>query len=431
MSKKTFTLIIVIVLAAIGAAYYWFFVRNASPSIDTSSGTSQGGSSIFGNNGSLGNQGGKPASSTKPVSTEDQPGMPVPVLRELSKTPVGGMAASTTASSTIIRWIDRGVGRVYQAYSDNTVIDELSNTTIPRVYSTYWNHNTTSFILQSVAEDSDKVTSFYATLFPVTQLSATSSGAASTPFELRGSSLPSATLAVAISPKGDRVFTLENNALNNPQKTNVIDMTSTGYISQFNGTKKSQVLSTPLSRLNIEWPEENTLAITTKGSAGSAGFLYFVNPKDGLFNKILGNIGGLSTLTSKDASRVLYTASTDTGIKSSLYNVKTGSSQDMIFNTMPEKCVWSTLQKNILYCAVPSTIPSATYPDDWYKGSVSFSDSIWEVDTTTGDAHQIVNLLKVAGTTIDATNLVLDPQENYLYFINNKNLTLWSLELNG
>ena len=438
MSKKTFTLIIVIVLAGIAGVYYWFFIRSTSPTIDTTTGTSEnaGGSPIFGfgtktgGTGAGGATSGKNQGTTNTGNTTNTPA--VPVLRQLSTTPVGGMIASTTASTTIVRWVDRGVGRVYQAYSDSIAVEELSNTTIPRIYNTFWNKNGTSFILQSLAEDSDAVTTFYTTLYPVsTSTSATSTPDSTTPYALRGSALPSDTVAVAVSPKGDRVFTLENKAEGSVNGANFVDNNTIGSISQFNGSKKTQIFSTPLSALNIEWPEENTIALTTKGSSVAAGYLYFVDQKTGIFNKVIGNISGLTTLTSKDATKVMYSTTVGNSIKSFLYNIKTGANTNMLFNTMPEKCVWSTLQKNILYCAVPSQIPSGNYPEDWYQGNISFSDSIWEVDTSTGDAHLVADLLKTANTVIDATTLVLDPKENFLYFVNKKNLTLWSLELNG
>jgi hypothetical protein len=430
MSKKTFTLIVIIVLAGIAGAYYWFFIRNSSPGLNTNGSTAQnGGSSIFGNSGSgasNGNLSGTNSASTSSGLSGNQTPAAVPVLRELSMTPVGGMMASTTASSTIIRWIDRGVGRVYQAYSNNTAIDELSNTTVPEVYATYWNKNATAFILQSLTEDSDTVTSFYATLSavsPAALATTSTSTAESTPFELRGSPLPSNTIGIAVAPTGNNVFTLEKNT----------DGTSgsTGYISQFDGSKKAAIFSTPLADLNIEWPESSILAVTTKGYSRAAGYLYFVDQKTGIFTKILGDVAGLSTLVSKDGNQVLYSASANSSIITSVYNIKSGANQNLLFNTLPEKCVWSNLQKNVLYCAVPSTIPLANYPEDWYKGNVSFSDSIWEVDTVTGDAHLIADLLKTSGTIIDATNLTLDTQENYLYFINKKDLSLWSLQLNG
>ena len=419
MSKKTFTLIILIVLAGIGVAYYWFFIRNASPSIGTYTGSDQeSASTVFGGNNPLayGNTSNGNKHNATSTTTTTLPQAPVAVLRELSTMPVGGMAASTTASTTIIRWIDRGTGRVYQAYADNTAVDQLSSTLIPAVYATYWNKATTAFLLQSLNEDSDAITSFYGTLYPTSTSTSTTTPSR---FEIRGTPLPTTTTGIAVSPAGDKVFTLNKNTSGG----------STGYISQFNGAKNTAIFTTPLSDLNIDWPASTTIVVATKGYSKSAGFLYSIDQKTGIFNKIIGGIAGLSALVSKDATQVLYTSSNGVGISSFVYNIKSGKTQNLLFNTMPEKCVWSSTAKNIVFCAVPSDIPAASYPEDWYKGNVSFSDSVWEVDTITGDAHIITDLLKSSGQTIDATNLTLDPNENFLYFINKKDLSLWSLSL--
>jgi len=53
------------------------------------------------------------------------------------------------------------------------------------------------------------------------------------------------------------------------------------------------------------------------------------------------------------------------------------------------------------------------------------------LDTTTGEVHLLANLLNLADELIDATNLSLDPNENFLYFVNKRDLTLWSLDLNN
>jgi hypothetical protein len=426
MSKTLFTTIILIVLGALGAAYYWFFVRTPDLTVQTDTSlTTNSTFSPFGTTPTpkLDNTQGLQQNGSTAAATTTTPAVgQIPALRQLSTTPVGGMMASTTASSTIVRWIDRGVGHIYQAYSENIAITEISNTTIPRVYESYWNKKADALIFRTIQEDSDVVTSFYTELKKIN--TGTSTASTSVPavvkYELRGSALPKNTTGVAISPKGDSVFTLTNES-----------GTGIGYTSLINGQKRTQIFSGPLTQLNIEWPEDNTISLTTKGSSLATGFLYFVNPKNGNFNKIIGGVRGLSTLTSRDAKKVLYSESTDTSITTSIFDVKSGSSQSLAFNTLPEKCVWSTVKKDEFFCAVPSQIPEGSYPEAWYQGTISFSDKIWHINATTGEVHLVADLLSIGKSIIDAQNLQLDPKENYLYFINKKDLTLWSLSLNS
>ncbi len=432
MSKKTFTLIVLIILIALGGGYYWFFVRVPSLSVNTGSGSNgSSGNGIFASFGQTGqsNSGGKTSASSTNTRSTAPTALAVPALRELSAMPVGGMMSSTTASTTILRWIDRGTGHIYQAYGDDTAIEEISNTTIPMIYESYWNIPATAFIFQSLTENSDAVTSFYATLSPASPVTASTSSSTAqlTPYSLTGSPLPSGTLAMAISPvsgkTGNQVFTLVKDGSGG----------ATGYVSNFDGTKKTQIFNTPLQQLNVQWPNANMITLTTKGTAFGTGFLYFINPKTGTFNKIIGGVNGLATLTNNDASKVLYshTNPAGNGMTTSVYNLATGQSQDLPFDTLAEKCFWSRLQTNDLYCAIPSSIPAANYPDAWYQGTVSFSDSIWEIDTITGDVHELVDLTKTARQSIDAENLELSPTENFIYFVNKKDLSLWSFDLNA
>ena len=437
MSKKTLTLIIVIILLALGGAYYWFFVRIPSLSLNTGSGNiNNPGNGIFGSSGSgttsQGNGSASNASSTNASSTSAN--TPPPALRELSAMPVGGMVSSTTASTTIVRWIDRGTGHIFQAYSDNSAIDQISVTTVPMIYASYWNTAANAFLFQSLTEDSDAVTSFYATLVSASANATTSTSTpvtASTQaqYSLAGAPLSAQTLGlgIAVSPTasktGNQVFTLVGDGNGG----------SLGIISNFDGSKKTQIFDTPLTQLNVEWPATNTIAITTKGGASAYGFLYFVNPSVGIFSKVLGDIKGLSTITNANATEVMYSHpdSSGTGITSSIYNLATKQTTDLPFDTLAEKCVWSRLQTAELYCAIPAVITPTTYPDAYYQGTVSFNDSIWEIDTVTGDVHKLADLTKLSGQGIDAENLILSPNENILYFTNKKDLSLWSFDLNA
>jgi hypothetical protein len=300
------------------------------------------------------------------------------------------------------------------------------------IYQSFWNKNLNALIFQSLDDTTNTVTTFYTvlSLSTTTDVSTTATTSNSstlstnTPYQLRGEPLPSNIAEIAVNPEHTSLFTL---ALSSDS---TVDSSSIGYISQFDGSKKTEIFSTPLTQVNVEWPADNVIAITTKGSSVEPGFLYFVNPKTGAFTNILANINGLDTLTNHTASLVLYSAVGGTnGLITSVYDVKSGTTQTLAFNTLPEKCLWSSINEDDLICAVPSKIPSAPYPEAWYQGTVSFSDSIWEINITTGEVHELADLTSLSGKQIDAENLTLDPKENFLYFINKRDLTLWSLGL--
>jgi hypothetical protein len=298
------------------------------------------------------------------------------------------------------------MGHVYQTNDVNLAIDKISNTTLPKIYEAYWNKNLTAVILRYLRDNSDDVSSFYAELRPV----ATSTASSTTPFEIKGRYLSSTINQIAVSPSGDRIFTW-----------NIEGGRGVGYISSFDEKGKVKVVDVPFTQAQIAWPETNTLAINTNASGLSSSFLYIVNVKTGEMKRVIGNIRGLSSKISGDVKSILYSY-TNKLIGTRLYDINSGSTTDVIFKTLADKCVWSTLRKNEVYCAVPTETPEGIYPDDWYKGKVSFVDKIWHLDTRTGEVHLLGDLLNLSDKLIDATQLTLDPKENFLYFINKRDL---------
>lgn len=435
---KKLLLILFILLILAGGAYWYFFMRDttSTPTTDTTTG-GQGGFQPFGrpSTGAGTSSGGTTVTPGLSTSTEVTTPTKMPVLRLLSETPVGGYAASTTASTTIIRWVDRGRGNIYETRGDILTVVTLSNTVVPRIYESIWNKNASSFIASTIDESGTSASMIYADIKarilpkPATSTNATSTvsqtygvgadGQTITPYELKGKNLPDNIIAYTASPKKDKLFMLAKD-----------NGSSIGYVSTFDGRSLVQLFTTPLTQINVEWPEENTIAITTKGTASEGGFLYFVNPKTGIWTKVLGPIPGIGARVSTDAKRILVsTTGNDKNVLTSIYTVADKKGIDAIVRTLADKCVWGNFYKEIVYCAAPSQIPEGTYPDDWYQGSVSTIDKIWQINSTNGEIQLISSIVDISDRVIDAFNLSLDEKDGFLFFMNKNDLSLWSLDL--
>ncbi len=417
MSTKSKIFLVVLFLLIFGALYYWIIYLGHSSIVPKPTDTPQQGFSFNPFNRSTVTL--TPTASSTSNDPETIPADPIediqiPVLRHISLGPVGGYSASSTASSTIIRYIDRGTGHIYETQSITTQTEKISNTTIPKVYESYWKKGGSAFILRYTKDSTDTIVTFYGELRPT--IASSSSNEAS--YEVKGKFLSSNIIGVAVSPKKDRIFTLAAEG----GKT-------VGYISGFDESKKTKVFETPLTQIIPSWPEENTLAFTTKASGASSGFAYTYDIKKGVLSKVLGGITGMTSIVSADATKVLFSSTKGNTVTTNITTIKDAMTQDAMLKTFTDKCVWSTLHPNELYCAVPSQIPSGTYPDDWYRGNTSFIDQIWHLDTATGEVHLLINPLTSNNELIDATNLSLDSKEDFLYFINKRDLTLWSLDL--
>ena len=417
--KKTIYIIFIIVLLALigGGIYYWFFYSKIP--ITTVDGTTpdknSGFSPFTGQN--IINQNDRNSTTTQQVPDTDISSTngeyKLPKLRQLSTTPIAGYIASSTASSSIARFVDRGTGHIYEASNISPNIVKISNTTLPKIYEAYGNKNGTNFILRYLKNDTDIISNFYAELRKI----GTSSN--DIPYELKGKFLSPDVNQIAVSPNGDKVFTW-----------NIESGNGVGYISAFDEKTKVKTVDIPLSQVSIDWPEASSLIVSTKASAVSSSFIYSIDPKTGISKTILGGLRGLTGKLSLNNSKLIYSVRDNDSLITSILNLKDGSSEEVIFRTLSEKCVWGNIKKEELFCAVPTEIPNALYPDDWYKGKVSFIDQIWHLNTTTGEVHLLANLIKISSKAIDAIDLKLDPKEETLYFINKQDLTLWALDLN-
>lgn len=418
--KKVIIVLIVVLIAGVVA----FFLLNkpdgqTGPNTNNPTGNPTGFNPFGGNptNNGAGNQ----ASTTEndPFTDPGTGTVTIPKLRLLSNTPVGGFGASTTGSTTVVRWIDRGRGNVTEVNLSQAGQVTVSNSIVPRIMESVWNKNLTSFVGARLMENMDEPSYIFAELTKNKPSTTTDSGVEQAQYELTGKSLRSNVVAMAVSPSKDKIFILVKESGR-----------GIGYVSNFDGSKMTQIFDTPITSANVEWPETNTITLTTKGIASQSGFLYFVNPSTGSMNKILGPIYGLSTKVSRDAKYVFASsAGNNGGVDTAILKVSTNDATDAVVRTLADKCSWGNFYKNIVYCAVPTLPPKGTLPDDWYRGTTSFVDKIWQINAETGEVKLISVLIEEADRSIDGFNLITDNKDEYLTFMNKTDLSLWSLDL--
>jgi hypothetical protein len=253
----------------------------------------------------------------------------------------------------------------------------------------------------------------------MTSTGSASGNASVTPFELRGKNLPTGLIGYAVSPDKSKLFMLIN------QNGNGV-----GYVSTFDGQKTAAIFTSPLTEVNVDWPTDNAIAITTKGSSVYDGFLYLVNPKTGVWKRAVGPLPGLSASVSHDGKYALVSsADGNNGISTSIYSLASGTSANAAIHTLADKCAWGNFYKDTVYCAVPSQAVTGAYPEDWYAGTLSTIDKIWQLDALTGGVRLVSSITGQSDRVVDAFNLGLDAKDGYLFFMNKDDLSFWSLDL--
>jgi hypothetical protein len=106
-----------------------------------------------------------------------------------------------------------------------------------------------------------------------------------------------------------------------------------------------------------------------------------------------------------------------------------GSTTDLGINTFPEKCVWSTKERGVVFCAIPESMPIGLYPDTWYQGRILFSDNLWKINTVTMEYRVLSLIRESSGEFVDVENIKLSKNEDYLIFRNKIDLSLWGYNL--
>jgi hypothetical protein len=309
-----------------------------------------------------------------------------------------------------LRYVDRATGNIYETFADKIEEKKFSTTVIPKVYEAYWGNGGNSVIMRYLKDDEKTIETFAGNL-PKEYLGADTTVAN----EVKGAFLPEDVENMSVSPDAGSIFYLFN-----------VGNNMVGTTLNLLSNKKAQIFTSPFTEWLSQWPDSKMITLTTKPSSGLPGYMYAMDPSNKNLNQVLGNINGLTTLTSPNGKLVLYG---DDNLSLYVYHLDTKVSDLLGVKTLPEKCVWGKLGDTV-YCAVPKTIEAGQYPDAWYQGEVSFSDQLWKMDIKGGNATLLADPITISGgEDIDGIKLALDTDENYLFFVNKKDSFLWEFNL--
>ncbi len=296
-----------------------------------------------------------------------------------------------------IRYVERATGHISQMYLDTKTVGQISNSTIPNIYEAIFDDKASSVIYRYLEINGKIITSFLATLGSD-----------------KGEFLPSNIIDVSLSPDRTKFFYITK-----------IFSGVIGTTRSFKDNKKIQVFSSSITEWLSQWVTDQKIYLTTKASSSTEGNLFSLNTTNGVLTKVFGGVLGLTTLTNNDGSLVLYSSSTSGGPKLGIFDIKNHTTKDLNLYGLPEKCLWLNIN---IYCAIPNNASGNGYPDIWYQGLASFNDRFVKINSNTNEVTNIAD--SESETPIDGTHLFLTNKEDQLFFINKKDSTLWSLDLN-
>lgn len=388
-------LIIVIIVAAIA----FFF---SDPDRNTNGGDTDQDSGFFGTLFPFGNGGG---AGDSPLLDDDTPltdgEQEAPRLRQVSASPVSGGFMFEKDEVTMIRFVDRATGHVYETEAESTTVTRLTNTTVPGIQEVLW-VNENEFIIRYL--DNKTIETFYVSL----------DAEAIGEQPLNGTFIDSFDRA-ALDGSRESLFAVFENSSG-----------SDLIISDPNGGSARTVLASSV-RSWVPLQSSTGLFVQTAPAAEGAGFLYQII--NGALTRVVGPIPGLASKISDEGDYVLVSGTQQARATTlALFDVTKGELVATVVDTFAEKCVFESEDATRVYCGVPAVFPDGEYPDDWFLGRVSFDDSIWLVEPADGVGTRIASGEDV-GQIFDVWQPMLSPNGNYFLFINKNDLSLWSLRI--
>jgi hypothetical protein len=367
----------------------------------------------------------------------------IPRLRQISSFPVAGgvmferkatssslliqeetnKEINSTTTQVVYRFVERTTGHVYETTSRNLSQKRITNTTIPKIYEAYFSNDGENLTMLYL---NPKVIETFVGKINYPQTSTSTEIKEEDLFaKVTGSFLPSESFSFTKSQ-----FSNEYAFLNTSDSFGEVEITNlyTGNIKTPLENKKIFNLNT--SEWKIQYLKDGTLALNTKASVVSEGFLYFLNPKDGILKKRLGNTLGLTSLVSPDGKKIFYSYYDSGSTKTVVYDseTKTYTSLDLA-TIVGDKCVWSQTDNVTVYCALPLNLVRGDFPDSWYQGKYAFNDSFVKINTKDFTIETLMSANTETAINLDAIDLQLSPSEDYLMFINKDDLILWSLDI--
>ena len=330
-------------------------------------------------------------------------------LRKLSDAPVSGATIFASGSSTIVRYIEKATGHIYEVNLTLGAKKRISNTTIPKIEEVVWGQLGNSFALRF--EKDGILQTFFASI-----TRATTTNAEGEFSELIGRYLAGNIRNFVFSPDKKKVFYTLSSA------TGI-----GGYRANANAEGSALIWQFPTREWIVSWPAPNIIALNTKASHGIAGHLLFLDTTTGRIDSALGNISGLTSLTSPDSKKIAFSESKNSQTILYIADSEEQYTSQSLVDTLPEKCAWA--DPDILYCAVPKAGLRGNLPDSWYMGLVSFADAIWKINTPIGSTNIISDISEETGRSVDAVSLEISPLGDELIFKDNIDGGLWALRL--
>ena len=411
MRKVLIILIIVLVLVLVGIGGWYLLSRNSgSPIAESIRDILPFGSGEDINIPALNT----PEEQEEAVAALEEQNLATAKLFRIVDTPIAGFVSFNRGGSVVVRYVDRATGHISEvilpnATSSNSLTrTKILNQTLPKLYEAYFISDGSFVFLLSLKDDSDVVDNRSLVL--------------TAPRSTSTDGLYSASLT-NLRGDIDSVLVGSGNSL-----SYVLRDAGTIVSSTFTGTGLKTLFTSAFNNWRIS-RLGNNLLLSAKAHAGTPGYTYSLPSGGGSLTKLLGPLNGLVAVGNSSGNSVLYSYVEGGETKLFTKNIQANTTSEILPATLAEKCVWSTKESSVFFCGTPLNGLSGKEPNEWYLGKSHFSDYLWRFDTDTEIAQLIAEPKTDFNVDLDISEPKLSPDEDYLIFINKRDLTLWAIRL--
>lgn len=322
-------------------------------------------------------------------------------LRQLTTRPVVGFVAIQQSSTTPehVLYVEAGTGHIYRIDLESGEEIRVSNVTIPQASKAAFSPDASYVAIRSGFSNQNDVA--FGSLDDTSTLSS--------------QVLPGVIRDFAFSSRNELLFTEANQS----------NLTARALQPETRTTRT--LFTVPFSAGTVQWSPDPSFAHHLYVSPASSLMGYFYTVQNGSIAREPIMSRGLMAIA--NSRFIAYNQLTERQHDSLFFDRVSREVSPSPIMTIPEKCTFTTATSSILYCGYQITEYFYTFPDDWHKGTRSFTDSIWEVDLETGSASQLINPLQVTGREIDIIHMTLAPNGDTLFFTNKNDRTLWMFRL--
>lgn len=315
-------------------------------------------------------------------------------LSQLTNKSVLGSVFVIDGDNTNVRFIERGTAHVYEVSLETGEVEKISNTTLPKSIDAVWAQSGTRVAIRREVSTTEGSWSVF-----------------------------------SLQKNDIGLFFLEEDLLLPPESSNpsfdevgdtlsYVHTTNTGSrgVAVDLKTNEERVTwSTPLRDIHALWYSKDHAYIYTAPSHEVRGFLYdtgnnFSRIGDGLVN--LTAVTTFETVVLSGEEEEEYTSYNESGTPFGVIALR-------------EKCVYAPLDTDFLFCAAPFGLPQSTVVSEWYKGTASFNDKIWEINTVDGSALLLLDSEEELQISLDIDQIEVSAIEEYVLLRNKVDGTLW------